>query len=85
MTTTAVAPDWDAALCAQIDPNLFFPEGMGGQIAVAVKQAKQICAWCPILPDCRQWALDTRQQIGVWGGLDEHERRVVAAEGVRAA
>lgn len=74
-TDAAPAPDWTRALCAQTDPNLFFPEGRGAQITNTIKQAKRICGWCPITQDCLEWALDTGQNTGVWGGLDEDERR----------
>jgi WhiB family redox-sensing transcriptional regulator len=73
--TTNATPDWDSALCAQTDPALFFPEGMGAQITIQVKQAKAICGRCPIRDGCLQWALETRQPVGIWGGMDEKERR----------
>jgi WhiB family redox-sensing transcriptional regulator len=75
--TTPAAPNWEYALCAQTDPDLFFPDGVGMQVTAAVKQAKQVCGRCPIRRGCLSWALDTRQPTGVWGGLDVHERRQV--------
>ena len=77
LATAVASPDWDLALCAQTDPTLFFPEGKGGQIVQATEQAKQVCGRCPIRSGCLDWALDTRQPAGIWGGLDEHERREV--------
>ncbi|MFE1451936.1 WhiB family transcriptional regulator [Streptomyces olivaceoviridis] len=73
--TTPATPNWQYALCAQTDPDLFFPTGVGARITIAVKQAKRICGRCPIRSACLAWALDTRQPAGVWGGMDEHERR----------
>ncbi|MYW46346.1 WhiB family transcriptional regulator [Streptomyces sp. SID161] len=75
LDTTIATPEWDYGLCAQTDPAIFFPEGRGAQITNAVKQAKQVCGRCRIRSGCLQWALDTQQPAGVWGGMDEHERR----------
>ncbi len=45
-------------------------------------RAKAVCAQCPVRMECLEWAIDTRQPHGVWGGLDEHEReRLVAVDG----
>jgi WhiB family redox-sensing transcriptional regulator len=63
-------PDWRAALCAQTDPEVFFPDPGG-----STRDAKRICARCPIRVGCLRWALETRQAHGVWGGLSERERR----------
>ena len=47
--------------------------GTVGQAATA--QAKEICAECPVQEACLQYALATNQSAGVWGGLDEGDRR----------
>lgn len=39
------------------------------------KQAQRICTECPVRVTCAKWALDTREQHGVWGGLTESDRR----------
>lgn len=63
--------DWaQEGLCAQTDPEAFFP-GKGG----SVQSAKRICSRCPVLEQCRNYALETRQRDGVWGGLSAGERR----------
>jgi WhiB family redox-sensing transcriptional regulator len=67
------APDWSAALCAQTDPEVFFPEKGG-----STREAKRICAGCPIRPACLRYALETGDRFGVWGGLSERERRRLA-------
>lgn len=72
---TATAPDWRRALCAQTDPNLFFPDGTGGKVKRDKEQAKRVCGRCPIRAACGQWAVETGQSSGVWGGMDEDERR----------
>mgnify|MGYP002753500384 CR=1 FL=1 len=30
---------------------------------------------CPVLEECRDHALSTREPYGVWGGMSEEERR----------
>lgn len=63
--------DWiDNALCAQTDPEAFFPER--GKVPA---EAKRICQSCPVRADCLDYALRTGQRFGVWGGLSERERR----------
>jgi hypothetical protein len=68
--------DWqDQALCAQVDPELFFPEK--GQ---SPRAAKRVCAACEVRAECLQYALDRREPFGVWGGLSERERRALARQ-----
>lgn len=56
-------------LCAQTDPEIFFPEkGHNG------REAKKICARCPVRAECLAWALDRKERVGVWGGTTGHER-----------
>lgn len=38
-------------------------------------RAKQICRECPVVADCREYAISIREPHGVWGGLSEQERR----------
>jgi WhiB family redox-sensing transcriptional regulator len=68
--------DWrHRARCRDVDPELFFPVGTTGPAEAQVQSAKAICALCPVREECLQWALDTAQDAGVWGGLSEEERR----------
>lgn len=60
------------ALCAQTDPEVFFPERGSN-----ARAAKRICLHCDVIAQCRDWALSTGQQEGVWGGLSETERRTL--------
>ena len=41
------------------------------------QRAKEICLACPVMHECRTYALEIREQHGVWGGLSERERRVI--------
>ena len=65
--------DWrgDAA-CSGVNSDLFFP---ATEDESATAQAKEICAECPVQEACLQYALATNQSAGVWGGLDEGDRR----------
>jgi WhiB family redox-sensing transcriptional regulator len=78
MTLAEIPPAWVAgALCAQTDPELFFPEkGHPARIA------KAICAKCDVIDDCRAYALeqDVAALQGVWGGLTQGERRKIRAD-----
>lgn len=63
--------DWLAdALCAQTDPEAYFP-ARGG----STRAAKQICLRCPVRAECLEYALEHDERFGVWGGLSERERR----------
>jgi WhiB family redox-sensing transcriptional regulator len=68
--------DWqNDAACLSEDPDLFFPIGTTGDAVAQIVAAKSICATCPVLSTCLEFALDSRQDYGVWGGLTEDERR----------
>ncbi|MFJ7175845.1 WhiB family transcriptional regulator [Streptomyces massasporeus] len=68
----------DHAACRHEDPELFFPIGTSGPAALQTEQAKAVCRRrCPVQEQCLQWALDTGQSIGVWGGTSENERRAL--------
>jgi WhiB family redox-sensing transcriptional regulator len=67
--------DWRQRACRDEDPELFFPVGTSGPALVQTEAAKTVCRRCPIRPQCLSWALTSGQDAGVWGGLDENERR----------
>jgi WhiB family redox-sensing transcriptional regulator len=69
----------DRAACLSAEPETFFPVGTGGVALDDVSVAKAICAGCAVLAECRDYALRSRQPFGVWGGLDEEQRRQVWA------
>jgi WhiB family transcriptional regulator, redox-sensing transcriptional regulator len=62
------------AACQFAEPDLFFPISSSGPSGPQVAQAKAICAGCPVRRQCLAFALRTRQDHGVWGGLTEQER-----------
>lgn len=61
-----------------LNPELFFVVGTGMKAAAQSEQAKAQCRLCPVVASCLAWALRTRQDDGVWGGLDPDERRDVS-------
>ncbi|NBM18970.1 WhiB family transcriptional regulator [Streptomyces sp. GC420] len=70
--------DWrDAAACRNEDPDLFFPIGNTGPALLQIEEAKAVCRRCPVREQCLEWALDAGQDIGVWGGTSENERRAL--------
>ena len=63
--------DWMLeARCLDADPEAFFPEKGG-----STREAKRICAACPVREECLEYALENDERFGIWGGLSERERR----------
>ncbi len=70
----------DAACRGFPNPEIFFPEQ-----GKSAKPAKAICETCPVRDECLDHAIFHRQKDGVWGGLNERERRPlrkISAEGL---
>jgi WhiB family redox-sensing transcriptional regulator len=67
----ADAQSWqERALCAETDPEAFFPEKGG-----STREAKKICTGCEVKAECLEYALANDERFGIWGGLSERERR----------
>lgn len=70
--------EWmDAALCRQIDPNLFQPHNY-----VQSQQARQACQACPVKEPCLNYALATNAD-GIWGGTTRRERAAMKGDAYR--
>lgn len=65
----------DHAACRDSAPDLFFPIGATGLALDQIDAAKAICDGCVVRMDCLEFALETNQEAGVWGGTSEEERR----------
>lgn len=65
----------EEALCAQTDPEAFFPEKGG-----STREAKRVCQVCPVRTQCLEYALANDERFGIWGGLSERERRKLKRE-----
>lgn len=65
------ASSWqERSLCAQTDPEAFFPEKGG-----STREAKRVCAACEVSTECLEYALANDERFGIWGGMSERERR----------
>jgi len=74
-------PEWhDRALCAETDPEAFFPEKGG-----STREAKQVCRGCEVSAECLEYALERDERFGIWGGLSERERRRLKREPLSVA
>lgn len=65
-------PAWHSrAACRGQGSATWFPT-----LGSTPKEARRVCATCPVLDECRAWALDQPADLaGVWGGLTERDRR----------
>ncbi|MBM3798470.1 MAG: WhiB family transcriptional regulator [Actinobacteria bacterium] len=61
--------------CRDTDPELFFPVGTTGQALLQIDKAKEVCDECPVKVKCLDFAIETNQDSGIWGGTSEEERR----------
>ncbi len=68
------------SLCAHTDPELFFPIGTTGQALLQIAKAKEVCSGCTVKSQCLDFALETNQDSGIWGGTSEEERRNIRRE-----
>lgn len=80
MTAAVESPVLPGALCAQTDPETFFPDKGG-----STRAAKRTCTACPERTACLDYAIATQQRFGVWGGLSERDRRVLVRRRQEAA
>lgn len=60
------------ALCAQADPDMWFPEKGDHRSA---RRAKEVCRRCPVRVECAEYAMAEPSLDGVWGGTTYLERR----------
>ena len=72
ITTRLLQPvEWQSeARCAGADPDVFFPERGGSS-----KAARAVCSKCNVREQCLEYALNNKEQFGIWGGTSERERR----------
>jgi len=73
-------PSWlttreEAGPCKDEDPFLFFPPSYGRKFKQQVEEARQVCHSCPLIDLCREYALETRQEFGIWAALTPRERK----------
>lgn len=68
------------AICRDTDPELFFPVGSTGQALLQIARAKEVCGECTVKSECLEFAIETNQDTGIWGGTSEEERRQIRRE-----
>lgn len=68
-------PWMDRAVCAQTDPEAFFPDKGG-----STRDAKRLCLSCDVRAECLQYALKHNERFGIWGGKSERERHRLAKQ-----
>jgi WhiB family transcriptional regulator, redox-sensing transcriptional regulator len=70
--------DWrDDAACRSVDPDLFFGESGAEPTGLELAMAKAVCRNCDVRQECLEWATESRQSFGVWGGLSSRELRML--------
>jgi WhiB family redox-sensing transcriptional regulator len=69
------------ALCAQVDPDTWYPQPNTNE----AKVAKKVCMTCPVRQECLQYALDNDEVWGIWGGTSYRERKRLKMKGDTAA
>ena len=77
ITTKLLQPvEWQThARCTEVDPEIFFPERGGSS-----KAARAVCGECKVRAQCLEYALNNKEQFGIWGGTSERERRRLRKE-----
>jgi WhiB family redox-sensing transcriptional regulator len=63
------------ALCAEVDPEAFYVEKGG-----STREARRVCAACPVRGECLGYALAMGERYGIWGGLTYRERLAVRGD-----
>jgi WhiB family redox-sensing transcriptional regulator len=80
----ADSASWAAqGACQHSDPELFFPVSSSGPAASQVARAKAVCTRCPVRGECLEFAIESGQDFGVWGGVSEGERRTIRRRRMR--
>lgn len=63
--------------CIDTDPDLFFPIGTTGPAIEQIETAKAVCRECSVQTQCLEYAIETNEDHGIWGGTSEDERRLL--------
>ncbi len=80
--------EWqEEALCREYNVDLFF----GGDAAESEMErqareahAKAVCQRCPVKEPCLEFAMETSQKYGIWGGMTDKERASLKRRRARA-
>lgn len=80
---TTSMPKWQDALCAEVDPEIFFP--IKGSAQSQAFKAKSICRKCPIIDKCLSYAVKHTDLEGIWGATTPREREIIRSRARRIA
>jgi len=70
----------DDALCKGAPPGMFYPITLRGKFVLFDERpAKAVCAACPVLAECFRSSIRNDEPCGIWGGVNEDERRFLMA------
>ncbi len=75
--------DASGALCAEIDPELWFPSADNDEkksMYSAARYAKSVCAKCPLITPCLLTAVANKEEYGIWGGSSPRDRRAIRSK-----
>ena len=79
MSAQRVDDDWQLrSACRGPQSAIFFPPAAFERKADKIQreaQAKEICRTWPVKRPCLDYAVSIREQHGIWGGLNEAERK----------
>ena len=87
MAESAERLDWqEDAACREYDNVLFFGEEGESELEKQSREAhaKAVCHRCPVLEPCLEFAMETNQKYGIWGGLTDKERASLKRRRARA-
>lgn len=80
--------DWrEQAACRDYPNTLFFGDDQGeSEIERQAREAraKAVCQRCPVIEPCLEFAMETNQKYGIWGGLTDKERASLKRRRARA-
>ena len=71
----------ELAACREADTSLFFAEGSASTRPDDYRQARELCAACPVTEACLNDALrheTSSSRVGLFGGMDPEEREYEA-------
>ena len=81
ITDTVSQPQWrNRAACASLPDSMFF---LAGDDFAGMKEAKKVCADCPVKAECLEFAILTNQSLGIWGETTPNERRQIRRRWLR--
>jgi WhiB family transcriptional regulator, redox-sensing transcriptional regulator len=83
MTVALTRPTWELDAACRGDKSSTFMPPVGREATdkrqLRETAAKAVCVRCPVRDECLAYALRVDEPIGIWGGLNESERRELVA------